>query len=179
MSDDFFIVPDERQYINLNLLINHFETKYQFVFYRPLFSEIPNLSAFNNDKDIKRINNYVQNQLLNTFPIYMGTNDSHEIKVLKMSFSNFEHTWFRDHNKLGFNRFVTILNALYILRKKTHVDFDFYHLDMKRYANYSEKYVELTFEEKCKFSKDYETEIYKYLETLYSSKFDDLEYEEF
>ena len=83
--------------------IKHFEDKYQFRFFDPTYSEVPNVSQFFVDENKKDLISRLEYYLLGTYPIDMGTNVHQEMHDLRHFFSKEEYQLHKKLNKLGFN----------------------------------------------------------------------------
>lgn len=136
--------------------------KYGFEFHDPSFTRIPNLNRYcENFEARKRI--YVLEQfLLNTSIINMGTNVHSQMQQIEKEFTPSEYEWFKRHNKLGINCWGPVigitLNALnYILREELFIV-------SPKIKEQARGYHSLSFEEKTSYVREIDGEIYSMFE---------------
>lgn len=141
---------------------NALTDKYGFKFQNPSFTRIPNLNRYcENFEARKRI--YVLEQfLLNTSIIDMGTNVHSQMQRTVKIFSFAEYEWFKSHNKLGMNCWEPVIGivpaALNRILGKEHF---FVNPRIKEQAR---DYHSFSFEEKISYVREIDWEIYSMFE---------------
>lgn len=70
---------------------NHFQKKYGFIFFKPNFSLVPNVSTYMDNKELETKIVKLEYYLLGTQSIFMGTNNHKEMHDLRYNFSKEEY----------------------------------------------------------------------------------------
>ncbi len=145
--------------------IDHFQTKYSFDFGSPTYTQVPFASQYFKDKDVTERVSRLEQYLLGTYPINMGTNDQNEMSKLKRKFTTEEYAWHIKHNKLGTNCWGTPTGiGLIILNEKLRRK-DL-HIPPTPYI----KYDTMTFQQKIYSCATIDKQIYEILKKLVTEK---------
>lgn len=149
-----------------NHYIYLFEIKHGFKFYPATYSEVSHASKNYSDKTADIISG-LENFLLNTFVIDMGTNDHRKMHDMRYEFTKDEYDWHKSHNKSGINCWGTFvgvhLGVLNMLLKRNDL-----HVGQKLLN--SSSYPKLSFDEKADYCRKIDRDIYEILAKLYEER---------
>lgn len=152
--------------------IDCLESKYGFIFFPVNYEEVPNVSSLFTERPdneiIKNVFNSLEERLLITQPIYMGTNNSVEHDKIKKQIYYNEgidvYNWFLEHNKLSLSKLNIITNSMYILGNILNNPEISQSINMdhaiKDYSN-------LSFVNKFKRAKELDNQLFIFLENMY------------
>ena len=144
--------------------IHHFESKYGFVFLEPSFDKVPFASKLFEHEIVKEYTKDIEDYLLGTYPIDMGTNIHSEMNKLRRDiFSNEEYEWHKYHNKLGVNRFGAIL-----LMSTGRINRGLKRDDLFILNHFPVNYYKLSFDEKVNLIRNYDKRAFEFLEKLHN-----------
>jgi len=143
--------------------IKHFEEKYSFQFFEPTYREVPNVSGII-DESATEIVSRLEDYLLGTYPINMGTNVHQEMHDLRYSFSKEEYDWHKRHNKLGLNCWGTHA-GLGLIRLNRVLNRD--DLTINPFPE-TEGYSSMSFDDKLELCISVDKKLYALLEKLHS-----------
>ena len=155
-------LPLEKKFEDLEW-IKHFKNKNSFIFFDYNYSEVPDVSSLIDNKRASENIFKLEDYLLRTFPIYMGTNSHEEMIEIEKSFSKEEYEWHKRHNKLGINSWGaiagTVLGVLEMNLNRTD-------LAIRPFPE-SENYHAMSFFQKVKLVSSVYKKVYEVLEKLY------------
>jgi hypothetical protein len=142
-----------------------FETKYNFEFQNPAYESVPFVSnLIENPRAEKRLGR-IENYLLSSYAINMGTNDHQEMRnIRQQEFTKEEYKWHQRHNKLGSNTWGSVAGIMLLSLNKLLERDDL--LVVPRLPS-PEEYSKMIFEEKTKYVKSIDEKLYALLERIY------------
>ena len=144
--------------------IKHFENKYDFKFYSPSYDVVPFVSSLMDNEKAKKRFEKIEYYLLASYPIDMNTNNHMEMKEMRYCFTKDEYVWHQMHNKLGINKWGTVM-GLGVMSLNLVLNRDDLHVAPRLLKNY--QYSELSFEKKVDYVKSLDEKLYNLLERVY------------
>ncbi|MDA3837170.1 MAG: hypothetical protein PF542_06125 [Nanoarchaeota archaeon] len=150
-----------------NYWIDKFEAEHSFKFHKPNYELIPFASSLFEGQKVKGPISRMEDYLLGTMVIDMGTNIHLEINNMKREFSEDKYGWFQRHNKLGINAWgghagFGVANIHMFLKR------DDLHINGDGKLKTNGEYFKMSFDEKVKYVKSVDSELYRILEKVCS-----------
>lgn len=142
--------------------INHFTHVYDFKFYRSNYDQVPHASQTHENVEVSKRLAQIEEYLLGSHPIDMGTNVHEEMRDIRNYFSKDESDAFDKLNKLGTKRWGVIGSSLV---QVINSELSLPHEVLTEYS--AEKWATLTFEEKMLSCSAFDSKLFTFLQKLY------------
>ena len=143
--------------------ISHFRDNYGFRFFHSSFDAVPFVSKYIPHEKIKSNLEGIENYLLGTYPIFVGTNDDSKIREIQHNMPDADREWYERHSKLRTNRWGTLGGLqLYTLNSMLGRE----DLLSPTFESHYKNYEGFSFIEKIKFVRSMDHELYCILEKV-------------
>jgi hypothetical protein len=141
-----------------------FETKYNFEFQNPAYESVPFVSNLIEEPRAEKRLGRIENYLLSSYAINMGTNDHLEMNKIRLTFTKEEYKWHQRNNKLGLNTWGSVSGIMLLTLNKL-LDRD--DLLVVSKLPTSDEYPRMSFNEKTEYVKSIDEKLYGLLERIY------------